>query len=182
MIRRIISKIGIFGIAIILAIIKILSYTKDNYKHIASDGLKSIVFITFLFYGLKYYSILPDLMYISVFLVISAWIGSTSYAEKIPEINRYVIITGIVSSGLTSHILITNNPHINPIGYIEYIVLGASGIGGVILLAITSIIFSGITISILGYDINEIKMKNRKSIDDPYGDKHAQKILSDPDK
>lgn len=181
MIRKILSKIGMFGITLILAIIKILSYTKNNYKYVASESLKSIAFIAFLFYGLEYYSILPDLIYISVFLVISAWIGSTSYAEKIPKINRYVVITGILSSGLTSHILIMNNPYINPSGYMEYIALGASGIGGVILLAITSMIFSGITISILGYDINELKMKNRESIDDPYGDKHAQKILNNPD-
>lgn len=180
MIRRILTKIGMFGITLIIAIIKILSYTKNNLKSVTSETLKSIVFFVFLFYGLKYYSILPNIIYISVFLVISAWVGSTSYAEKIPRINIYVVITGIISGGLTSHILIMNNPHISISGYMEYVAFGVSGISGVILLVISSIIFSGITISILGYGIDELKMKNQETIEDPYGDKHAQKILNNP--
>lgn len=136
------------------------------------------VFILVFFYQdiLEFITQIPDSLIISATLISVIWMSSYNFFERVPSIRLWVIPLSFLGCMHLMNYLLKSNMYIANDGL--FVSLG-SFVGGIILFFILFFVFNGVAMSIAGYKIDDIRKKRRERIDDPYGDKHAQKILNE---
>jgi hypothetical protein len=119
---------------------------------------------------------LPNEVYyiVSVIAILWAGIGYDSPHDNwpIPEGGPLSVFSSIVSSVFLTHTLITPKISVLPV-IVEPVF---SGVVGIFVCLVCITVLQAIVMSICGVDITE---EQNKRVDDPYGDKHAARILNE---
>lgn len=157
---------------------------KNDFRGFIKDLLAfGLIYITGRYIVLNQ-SAIPEIIYIGSFLILSVLITIT-LQDEINLKYKFSFKTAVLAylNGIcTFRYLLSNNMYISSSGIMEHMIDFSSIIGGLILLIVTVMILSGIMLSILGIDSDELRAKRIDRIDDPYGDKHAQDILNNDKK
>lgn len=176
---------GIFKIIIALGFILVTIFKKMRYDF--TGFIKDLILFSLIVLTARYIvfnqSNVPEFVYIGSFIFLSLWIA-ISVEDDIELASGFSIHIGVLTYLLgicTFRYILWENPYIGTSGLMGYVVDMSSALGGLVLLVLTVMMFSGVILSILGYGSNKLSRERMERIDDPYGDKHAQDILNDED-
>lgn len=158
---------NILGLGLIVVVSDMITSPNQGIGKMANEAIGSI----------------PNIAYMVIVAALVIWFGLGSVSEiddKVKDMPFVLVVVSIIGTvHFTVQYMLTSSILPNNIfGGAINVVFGI--ITGVLLWFCGGLVVAGITMSILGIDPKDSKHKNSNT-DDPYNDKHAEKILNQED-